>query len=83
MSPAALHCKRTDIVTGRTFPSDLSALDRLTAEEDSQELGEPIDFLLPPQDNPFKSYRFLVDEKEPADRGVIVTNHTVYAIAAK
>jgi len=77
------RCPRHCIVTTRTMPSDLSALDRLTAEEDSQELGEPIDFLLPPQDNPFKSYRFLVDEKEPADRGVVITNHTVYAVAAK
>ena len=63
--------------------SDLCALDLLSAEEDSQELGEPIDFLLPPHDNPFKSYRFSVDAREPADQGIVITNHIVYAVAAK
>ena len=62
---------------------DLSVLDQITSEEDSQDLGEPIDFLIPPHENPFQSFKLTVDPKETGDQGIVVTNHSLYAICAK
>jgi len=33
---------------------DLTALDRISSEEDSQDMGEPLEFIITPHENPFK-----------------------------
>jgi splicing suppressor protein 51 len=62
---------------------DLSFLDEITMQEDDQDLGEPIDFLIPPHENPFKSFKCTIDPKEEGDQGIVTTNHSIYAFAAK
>lgn len=62
---------------------DLTTLDAITAETDDQELGEPIDFLIPPHENPFKTFKCTLDAREPGDHGIVTTNHSIYAIQAK
>lgn len=62
---------------------DLQTLDAITAEADDQDLGEPIDFLIPPHENPFKSFKCTLDATEPGDQGIVTTNHSIYAFQAK
>lgn len=62
---------------------DLNALYALTTECDDQELGEPVDFLIPPHENPYKSLKSTLDEREVGDKGIVVTNHSLYAVQAK
>jgi splicing suppressor protein 51 len=62
---------------------DLHALDRISAEADEQELGEPIDFVIPPHENPFKTLKCTVDSREEGDEGVVITNFAIYAVQAK
>jgi hypothetical protein len=62
---------------------DLSRLDRITSEEDNQDLGEPVEFLLPPHENPFKSFKCTHDARETGDVGIVTTNHSIYALCAK
>lgn len=65
--------------------NDLAFLDKLSTEEDSQDLGESIDFLIPPHLNPFRSLKRTVDKEaiEFSDGRVVTTNCYLYAIQAK
>lgn len=66
----------------RDLERDLSALSRLSDEEDSQELGESVQFLIPPHDNPYRSFRVTVDENESDERCKrVTTNHSLYAFS--
>ena len=62
---------------------DLQALDRISSAEDHQELGEPIEFIFQPQENPFKTFKCTLDPAEKGDHGVVTTNHSIYAFVAK
>lgn len=61
---------------------DLMTLDAISSETDDQELGEPIYFLIPPHENPFKTFKCTLDPREPGDHGIVTTNHSIYAIQA-
>lgn len=62
---------------------DLHALDRISADVDDQEFGEPIDFVIPPHENPFKTLKCTADSREEGDQGVVITNYAIYAVQAK
>ena len=81
-----LHTRKPIICTAYgnyDLKRDLQALDQITSETDDQDLGEPIDFLIPPHENPFKSLKCTLDEKEEGDLGIIIANHSIYAVQAK
>lgn len=62
---------------------DLHALDRISTAADDQELGEPIEFIFHPQENPFKTFKCTLDPTEKGDSGIVTTNHSIYAFLAK
>lgn len=62
---------------------DLNCLDAISAEEDDQDLGEPLEFAFPPHENPFKSWKRTIDPKEEGDDGIVTTNFSIYAVQAK
>lgn len=63
---------------------DLEQLDRISSETDDQDLGEPLELLLPPHLNPFRSFRSSIDKKEENHECRIATaNHSIYAFQAK
>lgn len=81
-----LHTRKPIVCTAfgpHDLRRDLGYLDAITAETDHQDLGEPIDFLIPPHENPYKSFKCSWDDREKGDGGVIVTNHSIYAVQAK
>jgi hypothetical protein len=65
--------------------ADLKYLDSISIEEDHQEIGEPLEFLIPPHENPFRTLRRTVDRREEKDGGpiIVTTNHYLYAFTAK
>jgi hypothetical protein len=64
---------------------DLKYLDELTAEEDDEglQLGDPIEMILSPQRNPFRSLSLTYDQKENDDCKVVQTNDQIYAFRMK
>lgn len=62
---------------------DLACLERLTAEEDEQDIGEPMVRIFAPHRNPFASSRRTCDDKEAPEAQVVTTNEFIYAFAAK
>jgi len=62
---------------------DLARLDSLTHEEDAQDLGEPVEFIVPPHESPFRSTKRTFDAKEDREAQVVTTNHFAYAFQAK
>ena len=62
---------------------DLARLESLTNEEDHQDLGEPIEFVIPPHANPMASAKRTYDAKEEAEAQVVVTNQFCYSFMAK
>eukprot|EP01038_Epipyxis_sp_PR26KG_P009112 gene9112-12291_t len=58
---------------------DLRALDKLSLEEDDQELGESIEYILPPHENPFKSFKRTYDVNETNESKIVTTNFILYA----
>jgi hypothetical protein len=63
---------------------DLDRLKAISAEEDSQDLGETIEFFFSPRRNPFQSLKPTVDNNEEDNRAkVVYCNHSVYAFCSK
>ena len=63
---------------------DLKYLYSIAVEEDDQELGDPIEFLLGPMENPFLSLRKMINEMEETEEHKIgQSNHSIYIIQAK
>jgi hypothetical protein len=62
---------------------DVSAVRNLADLNDNQCLGEPLEFLIMPKLNPFRSSRRVIDKNEVPEATVVTTNHYVYAIQAK
>lgn len=63
---------------------DLDRVKLISAEEDSQDLGETIEFFLSPRKNPYSSLKATVDENEEDDRAkIIYCNHSLYAFCSK
>ena len=56
---------------------------RLTTEEDNQDLGEPIELILPPHENPFRSFKYTIDENETEDCRIVSANHSMYCFITK
>jgi hypothetical protein len=65
--------------------SDLNFLNKVSGEEDSQDIGEPLEFLIPPHLNPFRSLKRVLDKKAPefSDGRIITTNCYIYAVRSK
>jgi hypothetical protein len=62
---------------------DLARLEVLTNEEDHQDLGEPLEFTLPPHENPMASTKRTFDSKEELQAQIVTTNQFTYAFLAK
>jgi len=63
---------------------DLDRLKAISAEEDSQDLGETIEFFFSPRRNPFQSLKPTIDNNEEDIRArVVYCNHSVYAFCSK
>ena len=62
---------------------DLNMLEQITNEEDDQHLGMPIEMLIQPQINPFKSEKRQIDDKEEETNKVLTANEYIYAFQAK
>jgi len=62
---------------------DLARLEVLTNEEDHQDLGEPLEFTLPPHENPMASTKRTFDSKEELQAQIVTTNQFIYAFLAK
>ena len=62
---------------------DLSTLDRISTEEDWQDLGENVDLLFTPHENPFRSIKQTLDMNETEDCKVVTANHSIYGFIAK
>jgi splicing suppressor protein 51 len=62
---------------------DLSALTQIALANDTQELGDPLDFLIAPTSNPFASLKRAVDVNEVPAARIVRTNHSVYAFQSK
>ena len=62
---------------------DVNAVRRLADLNDDQCLGEPLEFLIEPKLNPFRSSRRIIDKNEVPKASIVTTNHYMYAIQAK
>lgn len=62
---------------------DLTALDRISSEEDWQDLGENVDLLFAPHENPFRSMKQTLDQNEIEECKVVTANHSIYCFIAK
>lgn len=62
---------------------DLARLEIITSEEDTQDLGEPIEFIFNPHANPFASWKRTVDPKEEREAQIVTTNQFIYCVQAK
>lgn len=62
---------------------DIMTLEHLAQEEDVQDLGDPLEYLMPPHQNPFRSSRSVVDDKEEGECRIVTTNHSIYAFQSK
>jgi hypothetical protein len=81
-----LHTRKPIVCTAfgaHDLSRDLQQLDTITREVNQEKHEEPIDFLIPPHENPYKSFKATWDFREEGDSGVIFTNHSLYAVQAK
>jgi splicing suppressor protein 51 len=64
---------------------DLTALDHISAEEDTQAMGEPLEFIFAPHENPFQSLRRTIDKKAPegSESRIVAANQYLYALQSK
>jgi hypothetical protein len=65
---------------------DLDAIRQISGEEDidGQDIGEPIEFIIPPHENPYRSMKLTVDHKETSvDTKIVRTNHYIYSFVSK
>jgi hypothetical protein len=64
---------------------DLKYLDELTSEEDEEglQLGDPIEMILSPQRNPYRSLSLTYDQKENDKCKIVQTNDHLYAFRMK
>ena len=64
---------------------DLDMIKKVSGEQDSEEqdLGEPIEFMFPHHDNPFRSLKATVDKNEHPKARIIHNNHSIYAFVSK
>jgi len=63
---------------------DVNYLNELAAELDDQDLGSPLEFLIQPALNPFRSLRRTIDDSETEVKAKIIsTNQYVYAFQSK
>ena len=65
--------------------NDLNYLNRISQEEDAQDMGEPIEFLIVPHLNPFRSLKRIIDKEAPefSDDRIVTTNCYLYALRSK
>jgi hypothetical protein len=65
--------------------ADLKYIDAIAAQEDHQDIGEPLEFLIPPHVNPFRTLKRTVHKQENNNGKpiVVTTNHYIYAFVAK
>jgi hypothetical protein len=83
-----LSTKKTIICTAHSegdLLRDLKYLDEITSEEDEEglQLGEPIEMLLTPQRNPFRSLSLTFDQREDENCQIVRTNDQIYAFRMK
>jgi hypothetical protein len=83
-----LSTKKTIICTAHSegdLARDLKFLDEITSAEDEEglQLGEPIEMLLHPQRNPFRSLSLTFDPREDKNCQVVRTNDQIYAFRMK
>ena len=62
---------------------DLAMIQKVSDEEDHQELGEPLEMLFAPVVNPFASLKRAYDPKEDPAAQITTTNQYVYAFRSK
>ena len=62
---------------------DLQALDRINAASDDLDWRKPVEFIFPPHENPFKTFKCTIDTTERGDEGIVTTNHSIYAFQSK
>lgn len=69
----------------KDLENDLNLLNKISTEEDTQEIGEPLEFLFPPHLNPFRSSKRTIDPHAPEGTAgrIVTTNHYVYAFQSK
>lgn len=81
-----LETKKPIIATShsrRDFERDFEALERIALSEDWQDLGDPIDIIIPPHINPYASHKRTFDRlEEPAAR-IVTTNQYLFAVQSK
>lgn len=62
---------------------DINALQKISLDSDYEEFGEPLEFVISPHLNPFRSHKRTIDSKEETEAQVITTNEYIYAFQAK
>lgn len=62
---------------------DLSAIRAVAEEESDPEQGDPLEFLLEPGENPFRSLQSSYDQTETPDAQITNCNYGIYAFQAK
>ena len=69
----------------RDLNRDRQFLETLTSatDADEQDLGEPLEFLFEPHENPFASSRRTVDEREESGAQIVTTNQYIHAFRGK
>lgn len=82
-----LETRKTIVCTAhgdKDLADDLNFINRVSSEEDSQDMGEPLEFLIPPHLNPFRSLKRLVDRVPGSNNATIVTSNCyLYALRSK
>jgi len=81
-----LHTRKPIVCTSHgalDMNRDLAQLRVVGMEEDFQELGNPIEFVIPPHVNPFRSSKLTIDENEETEAKVITTNHSLFCFRFK
>ena len=65
--------------------NDLNIWNKISSEEDFQDIGEPLEFIIPPHLNPFRSLRPSIDHE--ADKNtpgrIVIGNNYLYAVQSK
>jgi len=81
-----LMCRKPILATAHSawdLKRDLAQLEKITNDTDEQDLGEPLEFLIPPHHSPFASTKRTHDAKEDQEAQIVTTNEFCYAFAAK
>ena len=65
--------------------NDLNFLNKISIDEDSQDIGEPLEFIIPPHLNPFRTLKRTVDKEAEifTDGRIVTTNCYLYAFQSK